>query len=275
MAEEEWSRLWHNPQLNLEAYQAVCIKRYFPLHMHDYYVFCYVEKGLQSFSYQKRKVKYLTPPGGLILLNPGDGHTGEPADEAGFEYRALYPAVSHLQEAAGELSGRAAAVPYFPKVRVDDRETAAAVRSLHLALTGKTSALELETLFLVVLTKVVRQYADTNRTAPVPGKERRAVKQACCYIREHATEGITLTEIAEQVNLSRYYLLRVFRDTVGMPPHAYLESVRVGKAKRLLVNGLPLNQVAQEAGYSDQSHFTNRFKQYFGVTPGEYVRELR
>lgn len=273
MEQQEWSKLWYNPQLDLKLYQAVCIKQGFPVHMHDYYVFCFIEKGLQSFSYGK--IKHLTPPGGLILLNPGDAHTGEPADEFGFEYRAIYPTIFHMEEALSELSGKRLNPPFFPKVRIDDLELVRSVRALHRALTTETNPMEREALFLLVLSQAITKYSEMYPTAIAIGKGRHAVKQACNYIREHATDGITLTEVAEHVNLSRYYFLRVFHETVGMPPHAYLESVRISKAKQLLEKGLPLNQVAHESGYSDQSHFTNRFKRLIGITPGQYVQEIR
>lgn len=275
--EKEWSKLWYNPQLDLGSYQATCIKRGFPSHMHDYYVFCYIEKGLQSFSY--RKTKHLTPPGGLILLNPGDAHTGEPADELGFEYRAIYPKINHMQDIAIELNRDCriplSDAPVFPHVRIDDLELAGWVRTLHEALINETSLMERESLFLTVLSKAVFRYAEIRPNPMTVGHDRHAVKRACDYIADRATEGISLSEVAEYVNLSRYYFLRVFHKDVGMPPHAYLESVRIGKAKRLLDQGLPLNEVALQSGFSDQSHFTNRFKRLIGVTPGQYVREIR
>lgn len=270
---KEWSNLWYNAQLGLELYQSACIKRGFPLHMHDYYVICLIERGLQSFSH--RKEKYLTPPGGLILLNPEDDHTGEPADEYGFEYRALYPTVSHMQEAVYEITGKRQDLPLFSKVRVDDPELTGWIRTLHISLTNETPPIENESLFLTVLTKLSSRYADIYPSAKNPKQERRAVQKACRYIYDHVTEGITLTELAEHVWLSRYYLLRVFREEVGMPPYAYLESVRINKAKQLLEAGLSPTKVAIELGFSDQSHFTNRFKRYTGITPGRYLNEIK
>ena len=273
MEPKEWSKLWHDPWLNLESFHAVCIRHGFPVHMHDYYVFCFIEKGLQSFSY--RKTKYVTPPGGLIILNPGDAHTGEPADEYGFEYRAIYPTISHMQEAMTELFGRNHDFPLFPKVRIDDPELTGDIRALHLSLVHEASPLERESLFLTVLTKAIIRYAEINPVPQVSGKERHRVTQACNYIHAHATEGISLSQVAGYVNFSRYYFLRVFHEEVGMSPHAYLESVRISMAKKLLEKGVSLNQVAHESGFSDQSHFTNRFKRLVGITPGQYVREIR
>ena len=48
---------------------------------------------------------------------------------------------------------------------------------------------------------------------------------------------------------------------------------RVSYAKRLLKQGVPLKEVAIETGFSDQSHFANRFKRVVGVTPGFYIKE--
>jgi AraC-like DNA-binding protein len=268
----EWSKLWYNPQLKIQTYQAVCIKHGFPLHMHDYYVVCFVEWGLQSFSH--RRVKHLTPPGGLILLNPGDDHTGEPADENGFEYRALYPTLTHMREVMFELTEKDREPPCFSNIRVDNPELTRAIRTLHLSLNNLTSSLECESLLLTVLAKLITEQTFKYSNVQAPKKERYAVQKACRYICEHATEGITLRELANEVGLSRYYLLRVFREEMGMPPYAYLESIRIGKAKKLLETGLPLTQVASELGFSDQSHFTNCFKRFIGVTPGQYASEV-
>ena len=89
------------------------------------------------------------------------------------------------------------------------------------------------------------------------------------------SQGISLTQLAEQVALSPYYLLRAFRAEVGMPPHAYLESVRIRHAQRLIAAGNPLAVIAVEVGFSSQSHFTHRFKQLIGVTPGQYAQGVQ
>lgn len=100
---QDWSMLYHNIDLNIELFQAFFRKHTYPVYMHNYYVIGLIEKGLQSFSF--RGSKYKTPQGGLILLNPGDAHTGEPANNLGFEYRAIYLNMEHMREAVVELTG--------------------------------------------------------------------------------------------------------------------------------------------------------------------------
>jgi AraC-like DNA-binding protein len=211
----------------------------------------------------------------MILINPGAVHTGEAADENGFEMLSLYPTMSHMQNAVFELTGRHRASPFFTEVRIDHPWVIDSVLALHKSLTQETSPLECESRFIWTLAQLIKRYADIRFDEPQPGQERKAVQRARRYIDERFAQGINLAQLAEHVSLSPYYLLRVFRAEVGMPPYAYLESVRIRQAQRLIEAGNPLAEVAVEVGFSSQSHLTHRFKQIIGVTPGQYAQQLR
>ena len=270
-AKQEWSHLWHHKPLNVSLLEAFHAAHSFPRHSHDYYVVAVVDRGLQSFS--RGNEKYITPVDGLILLNPGDVHTGEPADKNGFGYRALYPTAEHFTAAASELNETG--TPDFPAPRVDDPQMAARLRGMFAALRVNDNLLEAETRFLVTLVELMRRFGGKASSEPKSAQEHAAVGKARDYIHEHYAEPISLTELAAHVNFSRYYLVRTFRDAVGMPPHLYLETVRIREAQRLLSEGEPLAQAAYLVGFSSQSHFTQRFKQIIGVTPGVYAQQVR
>ncbi len=273
MHSKEWTQTWHNPRLDLGLLQASYVDHTFPRHSHDYYVICLVMRGFQTFTHQG--TRYFTPPGGVILINPGAVHTGEAADEKGFEMLCLYPTTSHMEAAASELTGSHQALPFFTDVRVDQRWAADSILALHTALVLEASALECESRFTWTLAQLIKRYADIHSDERRPGKERKAIQKARRYIEERFAQGISLTELAEHVSLSPYYLLRVFRAEVGMPPYTYLESVRIRQAQRLIEAGKSLVEVALDVGFSSQSHLTHRFKQIIGVTPGQYARQLR
>ena len=273
MQAKEWARTWHNPRFDVEVLQGFFVNHAFPRHSHDYYVICLIERGFQSFTH--RGTKHYTPPGGVILINPGAVHTGEAADEHGFEMLSLYPTVSHMQTALEELTGSHHAPPFFAEVRVDQPWVTDSVRRLHQALTNDAGALECESRFAWAMAQLVKAFADTRPHEQKLGKERHAIQLACRYIEECFAEGIGLNQLAKHVSLSPYYLLRVFSAQVGMPPHAYLESVRIRRAQRLIEAGKPLADVAAEVGFSSQSHLTHRFKQIIGVTPGRYAQQSR
>jgi AraC-like DNA-binding protein len=70
--------------------------------------------------------------------------------------------------------------------------------------------------------------------------------------------------------LSRFELARQFRLRFGTSPYRYLLMRRLDFARIQLSTPLPLAEVALEAGFSDQAHFTRMFKAGFGLTPAVY-----
>lgn len=273
MQNKEWTAIWHHPQLEVGLLQAFYVQHAYPRHSHDYYVVCLIERGFQSFTHKGDK--YFTPPGGVILINPGTVHTGEPADAHGFQMRSLYPTTGHMQKAAFELTGRHQGLPFFKEVRVDDRWARESLLALHQALAGGASSLECESRFTWTLAQFIQRYGDIRAKEQRLGKEREAIRQARRYIEERFAEGLSLNQLADHVSLSPYYLLRAFRAEMGMPPYTYLESIRIRQAQQLIEAGKPLAEVAVETGFSSQSHLTRRFKQIIGVTPGQYAQQLK
>ena len=273
MQTNEWTKIWHDPQLDLGLLHAHYIQHAYPRHSHDYYVISLIEHGRQSFTH--KGTKYLTPPGGLILINPDTVHTGEAVDEQGFELRSLYPTISHMQMAVYELTGHHQALPFFKEVRVDDHWTTNSVLALHKVMMQGASTLECESRFVSTLARLIKRYGDISSTEQKLGYEKKAIWQARQHIEEYFARGVSLNELAGHVALSPYYLLRVFRAEVGMPPYAYLESVRIRHAQRLIENGKSLAEVAAEVGFSSQSHMTRRFKKIIGATPGQYAAQAR
>jgi AraC-like DNA-binding protein len=84
--------------------------------------------------------------------------------------------------------------------------------------------------------------------------------------------AMDLERLARETRLSRFQVLRVFKEKYGLPPHAYHLRVRIGLAQRALRAGLPSADVAANHGFVDQSHFSRHFKQLVGVTPVAYAR---
>ena len=271
MAIAEWATTWHDPQLDIRLTQAHYIRHAYPRHSHDYYVICIIDDGRQSFTHEHRK--HFTPPGGVILINPGVVHTGEAAAPDGFTMRCLYPTVAQMVAAAAGLGGRHPGLPLFTQVRVNDYWAYASLSALHTAMAQDASVLERESRLSWTLARLIVRYGDEGAPPQAPSGEHQPVQKARRYIDEHLTEGVSLTELAAHVSLSPYHLLRAFHAEIGLPPHAYLDNARVRHAEHLIAAGMPLAEVSAEAGFSSQSHLTRRFRQIIGVTPGQYARQ--
>jgi AraC-like DNA-binding protein len=272
MQTKEWTKIAHHPQLDVELLHAYYVQHAYPRHSHDYYVISLIERGRQSFTH--KGTKYRTPPGGLILINPGVVHTGEAADAQGFELRSLYPSTTLMETAVFELTGHRT-LPCFKEVRVDHRWSTNSISSLHKALLEGAAMLESESRILWMMTHLIKRYADIGLTERHLGKEKRTIQQVRQYMEEHFAENVSLHTLARHVSLSPYYLLRAFRAEVGMPPYTYLESVRIRHTQQLIKAGKSLAEVAAEVGFSSQSHMTRQFKQIIGVTPGQYAQHIR
>lgn len=269
----QWSKPLRDADLQVSALHAHCTTHAFVPHWHDYYVVGLTTEGVQTFRY--RRDRYVTTRGGLFLLNPGEPHTGEPAIETGFTYRALYPTHAHMQQVMNELR-RPGAQPHFPAARVDARDMAASIHQFHALLTAELSVLERQTRWLSLLTTLVLRYGSngSGRLAlPAAGAEPRAVALARDYLEAHYAERVTLPELAAETGLSPFHLVRVFRRATGITPHAYLESVRIRHAQRLLERGDAPASAAFATGFSSQSHFTERFRRTLGVTPAVYASQ--
>jgi AraC-like DNA-binding protein len=273
MQPEEWTKPGHHGELDLRFLHAYHVRHAYPRHSHDYYVICLIERGHQSFLHEG--TKHVTPPGGVILINPGAVHTGEAADQYGFEMLSLYPTVSQMEMAVFELTGQHKGLPFFKDVRVDDPWVTKNILALHDAVLNTSTPLEFESRFLWTLVGLIRRYADISYTEHKLGREKTVVKQVCDYIEENFARGVSLRELAQYTALSPYYLLRLFRAQVGMPPYAYLENVRVRHAQKRIERGQLLVDVALESGFSSQSHMTRHFKRILGVTPGQYAQQVR
>ena len=269
----EWTKVSRNAQLDVEVLHAHFIQHAYPRHSHDYYVLSLIERGRQSFTH--KGTKHTTPPGGVILINPGAAHTGEAVDEQGFELRSIYPTLSHMNMAMHELTGHIGELPFFAEVRVDHPWAARSILSLHKAILQGAEAMESESRFIHTLAQLIQRYAETPATEQKLGNEKEPIRKARRYIDEHFAQGVSLSQLAQHVALSRYYLLRAFCAEVGMPPYAYLESVRIRHTQGLIEAGRPLPDIAAELGFSSQSHMTRSFKKIIGVTPGQYAQQIR
>jgi len=100
-------------------------------------------------------------------------------------------------------------------------------------------------------------------------------KRVLSYVEEHLAQPLSLAELANVAGMSVRHFCRAFRASLGCSPHQYLLRQRVERAKALIsARGMPLAEVAQCVGFSDQSQFTRTFRRHAGITPAAH-RALR
>lgn len=96
-------------------------------------------------------------------------------------------------------------------------------------------------------------------------------RQLVEFIDNQLAEPISLGQLAGLCALSEYHFARMFRASFGLPPHQYVLARRLARARHLLRHTrLPLGEIALACGFASASHFTHRFRQAVGGTPGDY-----
>lgn len=91
------------------------------------------------------------------------------------------------------------------------------------------------------------------------------------HIEQMLPNPIRVSELASIAAQSHFHFTRTFKARTGQSPHLYILERRLRKAEFLLAEtATGLAQISQECGFSSQSHFSTAFKQYVGITPGQY-----
>ena len=91
------------------------------------------------------------------------------------------------------------------------------------------------------------------------------------YIESHLDEKLDLEKVSDAVHYSKYYLHRMFTNTVGMTIHDYMQRRQLTEAAKLLVfSSKPIIEVAFLCGYESQQAFSSAFKSMYKVPPAQY-----
>lgn len=91
------------------------------------------------------------------------------------------------------------------------------------------------------------------------------------YLENHATDHISLDELAEMFYINKYHLARSFKEQFGVTINAYLQNVRITKAKQLLrFTKLSMDEIGVQCGLGTGYYFSRVFKAVEGIPPSEY-----
>jgi len=265
--EREIRTVKYDAELKVEAYHFQGIMQKFPNHFHKYYVIGFIEKGKRYLSCKNKE--YRIEQGDLLIFNPDDTHTCEQVDGKTLDYRCINIQSEIMSKAVFEIKGKEY-LPYFTSQVVYHSELVYVLRGLHeMIMEGEKDFRKEETFFLL-LEQLINEYTQQADSTAEP-KQSIEASVICEFLEEHYAENITLTDLCKLTGLSKYYLIRSFTKQRGITPYSYLETIRIDKAKKMLEQGVLPIDVALQAGFTDQSHFTNFFKKFIGLTPKQYM----
>lgn len=265
---QEQRHIYYDRDLGIEAYQLSGIVQKFPNHFHEYYVIGFIEGGKRHLWCKGQE--YDLNAGDLILFNPRDNHYCAPIGRELLDYRAVNIHTDIMLGIAREITGKDY-IPHFTQNVVYQSEIALSVAEVYEAMLLDMPKLKKEESLFCLIDQILQEYAAPFEMVGDDGPGEKT-KMLCSYMEQHLAENIALDDLASMIGAGKSYLLRSFTKEVGVSPYRYLQTIRIERAKKLLEQGIGPIDVAGMTGFSDQSHFTNYFKEFIGLTPKQYQR---
>lgn len=155
----------------------------------------------------------------------------------------------------------------FRKKAVNSGVKVSADRVIHTLAGAKrwspAGALELQSLVCALFAELITE------TAPAPEAELAGWIHECMnYMELHASEGISVQQVADFAGVHRSYFTHVFTSQAGMPPMKYIQKIRMEKARQLLTDtNATVTEIALSLGYPNLYTFTRAFKMYYKDSP--------
>lgn len=266
---------WHNPALpNIELSSANFEQFSFERHVHLDYHIGIVTSGCQQYMHQGNQ--YHLAPGFISTLNPDEAHNGENVTLGGYQSHVMSLPVDYVNDISREINQ---SETFFNSPLVNNPVLSNAFLQLHKLLTTEqenSAKLHIETTMMAFITELF------IHNSGMPAQQHTSTKklstQQLNYIRalfhDEPSQSFQLDELAQNLDLSKFQFLRQFKQSMGMTPHAYLKRVRLEYAKKALMKGGNLSDVAHQVGFFDQSHFNKAFKSAFLITPSHFQRRV-
>ncbi|NDO45908.1 AraC family transcriptional regulator [Clostridium sp. MD294] len=255
----------YDKQLHIEAYYFEGIRQSFPSHFHKYYVIGFIENGQRYLCCKNRE--YIVKKGDIVLFHTEENHSCMQSGEDTLCYRGFHIHNNVMLYLTEKITNKKE-LPQFSQNVIHNEEIAYYFITLHKMIMNGTMNFVKEEFLLLLFTALIQNYGEPfqNNTLEC----RKEIEKVCEFIQSHYTEHICLEQICHYAKISKSTLIRAFTKQKGITPYRYLENIRINEAKKLLSEGVCPIDAAIQMGFSDQSHFTNYFSSFIGISPGVY-----
>jgi len=257
------------PAEGVELFRAWFAGPAYAKHRHDTYAIGLTDCGVQVFDY--RGAARASLPGEVVVLYPDEVHDGRAGTAEGFGYRIVYVEPFQLAEALRTIRGR----PYpLPFVGDPVSMSTGLARAIAAAFQLPFEPLAADGLVVDLAEGLLAAERGGQPAGASQRVDANAIERARRFLDAERTRVVYSAELESVTGLTRYDLARQFRLMFGTSPYRYLLMRRLDLARGLIHQQRPLVEVAGDAGFADQAHFTRVFKSAFGLTPARY-RALR
>lgn len=273
------------PQISAADYASVKPPYLHFRRQHHEYILYYILSG-EMFLAEDEK-EYHLKENDLLLLEPSKEHRGLKPSVCRFFYihfswENLKPKPQESGETA-ELPEAGQEIP-FPKYHtMETKQGILQAREIMERITAAFRAPDIYNRRLAVCglqelaVTVSADYAKglLSREIPVSGRARQVIPELITYLNQNYAEPVSGELLQERFHYHFDYLNRQFRKWTGQTIFAYLNTIRITRAKQLLeTNFYTIAEVARQTGFHDIYYFSKVFKKQTGMTPGQVRKNM-
>lgn len=118
---------------------------------------------------------------------------------------------------------------------------------------------------------ICKNYTSKNANSKINSKGYSAILNAVKYINDNFSKKLSLDELSEKANYSKYHFARMFKENTGVTVLEHINRIRCDNARTLLRDTeKSISEIGFECGFDSPSYFSKSFKEHYGVLPNTY-----
>lgn len=240
-------------------------------HYHTFHKIIFLLAGKTGYAVEGER--YDLQPGDFVVVGRGSIHRPEVEQGTFYERMILYISPEFL---AGYRNADCDLEACFRRAQSDfhyvyrsssDGRLRILLRELEQALRDREFGAELlrQAIFLQLMVEINRTTASRCHITAAAGDSK--IISILQYLNLHLTEQISIDELASRFYISKFHMMRRFKEQTGYTIHNYITEKRLLRARQLLQQGLPVTEACYQCGYQDYSTFSRAYRKCFGASP--------
>ncbi|MBQ0038438.1 MAG: AraC family transcriptional regulator [Clostridiales bacterium] len=240
-------------------------------HYHNFHKIILLLAGKASYAIEGER--YKLTPGDYVLVSRGSIHRPEVEPGAFYERMILYISPEFLARLRTDDCNlercfhRAQSDFHYVYHAGADNPIKPLFLQLEQAWNGEEFGAEIlrQSLFMHLMVEVNRATEGQRYIRPTAGDSK--IVSLLQYLNLHLTEALSIDELSSRFYISKYYMMRRFKEETGYTIHNYITEKRLLLAQQQIQQGASLTEACYQSGYQDYSTFSRAYKKRFGHVP--------
>jgi len=240
-------------------------------HYHTFHKIIFLLAGRTGYAVEGER--YALQPGDFVLVGRGSIHRPEAEQGVFYERMVLYISPEYLSRLStpdcdlNSCFTRAQADFRYVYRGDRDERLKTLLQQLEQSLSDEEfgAGLLRSTLFTQLMLEVCRISIRSRSISASSGDAK--IISILQYLNLHLTEPLSIDDLASRFYISKYHMMRRFREETGYTVHSYLAEKRLLLARQLLKDGAAVTDVCEQVGYQDYSTFARAYRRMFGNSP--------